>query len=72
MNLVRYQPEFQEPMLALHRSAIEGFDLGISQQEDEADLLNLEVIYIRNGGEFLVGFSGPRLIAMGGFKDSRT
>ncbi len=68
MNLLRYQPEFQEPMLALHRSALEGFDLGMSQLQDEADLLNLELVYIRNGGEFLVGFSGPRLIAMGGFK----
>lgn len=68
MNLIRYKPEFQEPMLALHRSAIEGFDLGISQEEDEADLLDLENVYVRLGGEFLLGFIGPRLMAMGGFK----
>jgi GNAT superfamily N-acetyltransferase len=68
MKLIRYKPEFQEPMLALHRSAIEGFDLGMSQRQDEADLLDLELVYIRNGGEFLLGFIGPRLIAMGGFK----
>ncbi len=68
MNLIRYKPEFQEPMLVLHRSAIEGFDLGMSQQQDEADLLELENVYIRPGGEFLLGFIGPRLIAMGGFK----
>lgn len=68
MNFIRYQPEFQEPMLALHRSAIEGFDLGMNQQQDEADLLELENVYIRPGGEFLLGFIGQRLIAMGGFK----
>jgi hypothetical protein len=28
MRLIRYRPECQEPMLALHRSAIEGFALG--------------------------------------------
>ncbi len=55
-------------MLLLHRSAIEGFDLGMSQQQDEADLLDLENVYIRPGGEFLLGFVAPKLMAMGGFK----
>ncbi len=68
MRLIRYQPEFLEPMLALHRSAIEGFSLGMSQQEDEADLVNAEEVYLGNHGEFLLGFIGKRLIAMGGFK----
>jgi len=68
MKLIRYKPEFQDPMLALHRSAIEGFDLGMSQQQDEADLLDLENVYIRRGGEFLLGLIGPRLMAMGGFQ----
>ncbi len=68
MRLIRYKPEFQETLLFLHRSAIEGFDLGMSQQEDEADLSDLENVYIRPGGEFLLGFVGPRLMAMGGFK----
>ncbi len=40
----------------------------MSQQQDEADLLDLENVYIRPGGEFLLGFIGQRLIAMGGFK----
>ena len=29
-------------MLVLHRSAIEGFTLGMSQQQDEADLVAVE------------------------------
>ena len=68
MRLIRYQPEYQEPMLALHRSAIEGFTLGMSQQQDEADLWDIEEVYLRAGGEFLLGFVGERLMAMGGFK----
>jgi GNAT superfamily N-acetyltransferase len=55
-------------MLALHRSAIEGFNLGMSQQQDEADLMAIEQIYLRNGGEFLVGFINEKLVAMGGFQ----
>lgn len=68
MHLIRYRPEFQEPMLALHRSAIEGFVLGMSQQQDEADLVALEDVYLQSRGEFLLGFLGQRLVAMGGFK----
>ncbi len=68
MRLIRYQPEYQEPMLALHRSAIEGFPLGMSQQQDEADLVAVEEVYLRSRGEFLLGFVGERLVAMGGFK----
>ena len=55
-------------MLALHRSAIVGFTLGMSQQEDEADLMAIERVYLVNGGEFLIGFIGKRLVAMGGIK----
>lgn len=68
MRLIRYRPEFQEAMLLLHRSAIEGFALGMTQQEDEADLMAIDELYLRGDGEFLLGFLGERLIAMGGFK----
>ncbi len=68
MHLTRYQPEHREQMLALHRSAIVGFTLGMSQQDDEADLMAIEQVYLVNGGEFLIGFIDERLVAMGGFK----
>jgi GNAT superfamily N-acetyltransferase len=68
MHLIRYKPEFLEPMLTLHRSALEGFMLGMSQEQDEVDLVAVEEVYLRNGGEFLLGFVGERLMAMGGFK----
>jgi GNAT superfamily N-acetyltransferase len=68
MRLIRYCPEYQEAMLALHRSALAGFDLGMSQQEDEADLMAIEQVYFNGGGDFLVGFLDGRLVAMGGFQ----
>ena len=68
VSFIRYRIEYQEPMLALHRSVLEGFALGMSQQEDEADLMAIEDLYLLDGGEFLLGFLGERLIAMGGFK----
>ena len=71
MRLIRYQPEHQKLMLALHRSAVEEFTLSMSQQQDEADLVAIDEVYLRNlrsRGEFLLGFIGERLVAMGGFK----
>jgi GNAT superfamily N-acetyltransferase len=68
MRLIRYRDDHREPMLALHRSALVGIPLGISQQEDEADLVAIEQVYLLGGGEFLLGFIDERLIAMGGFK----
>jgi len=68
MRLIRYRDDYREPMLALHRSALVGIPLGISQQEDEADLVAIEQVYLRDGGEFLLGFIDERLVAMGGFK----
>jgi GNAT superfamily N-acetyltransferase len=68
MRLIRYQPQYQAHMLALHRSAIEGFTLGMSQQQDEADLVAVEDVYLRSHGEFLLGFVDERLVAMGGFQ----
>jgi len=40
----------------------------LTQQQDEAELMAIEDVYLRNGGEFLLGFIGERLVAMGGFK----
>jgi len=68
MRLIRYQPEHQKPMLALHRSTVEEFTLGMSQLQDDADLVAIDEVYLRSRGEFLLGFIGERLVAMGGFK----
>ena len=61
MNLICCRVEYQEPMLALHRSAIQGFNLGMSRRQDEADLVAIEPVYPRDGGEFLFGLDCQRL-----------
>ena len=68
IRFIRYDTQHQDAMLALHRSSIVGFDLGMSRQQDEADLLAIDRVYLLDGGEFLLGFINETLIAMGGFK----
>ncbi len=68
LRFIRYQNEHQEAIIALHRSNVSGFALGMSQQEDEADLMAIAEVYLQAGGEFLVGFRDDQLVAMGGFK----
>jgi GNAT superfamily N-acetyltransferase len=67
MRLISYQPEYCEQMLALHRSAMAGFTTGISQHDEEADLMAIEQVYLSNG-EFLIGILDDSVIAMGGFQ----
>lgn len=68
MRFIRYQAEYQEPMLELHRSAITGLHLGMSRQADEADLMNIDEFYFHTGGEFLLGLLAGRLVSMGGYR----
>ena len=68
LRFMRYQAGFHEPMLTLHRSAMQGLMLGLTREKDEADLGAIDHHYLRNGGEFLLGFLDDRLIAMGGFQ----
>lgn len=73
MKLVRYRPEHLEPMLALHRSArqaleVLGREVGIAEEEESADLRNIEQVYLQTGGEFLIGLLGGEVMAMGGFQ----
>ena len=49
LRLSRYRDDYREQMLALHRSALVGIPLGMSQQEDEADLVAIEQVYLRGG-----------------------
>lgn len=74
MQLLRYSPEYYRPMIALHHAEKEdltnklGFDIGISNEQEEIDLRNIEEIYIGNGGEFLIGQIDGTVAAMGGYQ----
>ncbi|MGA2062261.1 MAG: GNAT family N-acetyltransferase [Thermoguttaceae bacterium] len=67
LRLIRYQTQYQEQVLELHRSAMEGFTTGISQHDEEADLMAVEQVYLGGGGEFLIGILDDKVVAMGGF-----
>lgn len=67
-RLVPFTSQHSESMLALHRSAMDGFDTGINSHDEEADLRAVDEIYLLNGGEFLIGLLDETVIAMGGFK----
>ena len=68
MQLRRYESKYLDQILTLHRSAIDGFIIGIAQHDEEADLLAIEQAYLSGGGEFLVGLIDESAIAMGGFQ----
>jgi GNAT superfamily N-acetyltransferase len=68
MQMVRFRPEYLDSIIELHRSAITGMEIGINQLDEEADLRDIERVYLRDGGEFLVGLIGDTVVAMGGFR----
>jgi len=49
MRLIRYRPEFQEAVLALHRSIVADLSEGISQQKEDTDQKTVEQIYLSMG-----------------------
>ena len=76
----RYQAEDNGAVKALHYAGIKQFDadartdaglFGVESSID-ADLDDIENVYIRNSGEFLVGIYEEKLVAMGALKKLST
>lgn len=74
MKLFRYRPEYLEAVLTLHRNEMVelslrlGKEIGIADHEEESDIRSIEEVYLKGGGEFLVGLIHGAVIAMGGFQ----
>jgi len=68
IEFIRYRSEYFEQVLALHRSAKSGLNIGISDYDEESDLRNIYKIYINNGGDFIIGLLDGAVAAMGGFQ----
>ena len=76
MLIRRYQAEDNEAVKALHYAGIRQFDADARTDADlfgvesyiDADLDDIENVYIRNNGEFLVGIYEEKLVAMGALK----
>jgi GNAT superfamily N-acetyltransferase len=69
MRIRRYAPDDQATVLALHRACLAqvGLRPGDGVYYDD-DFARIEEIYLRGGGEFLVGECGGEIAAMGGLR----
>ncbi|MFD0687718.1 GNAT family N-acetyltransferase [Actinomadura fibrosa] len=69
LRLRRYRTSDHATVLALHREGLAqvGLRPGDGVYYDH-DFFRMEDIYLRNDGEFLVGESGGRIVAMGGLR----
>lgn len=64
----RFQPEDQPAVWELHNKALIAAGAHIGNGKWDDDLNDIEGIYIRPGGEFLVGTIDSRIVAMGALK----
>ena len=76
LSIRRYQPEDNEIVKALHYSGVRQIDAYAGTDSDlfgvdfdlDADLDDIESVYLKSGGEFLVGIHEEKLVAMGALK----
>lgn len=68
LQIRRYGPEDYETVLELHDVAMRGAGLHLGEGPWYDDLHEIEDVYIRNGGEFLVGALDEEVVALGALK----
>lgn len=68
MLIRQYLPSDQAQVWELHNKALHAVNAHAGKGEWDNDLQQIEEIYLKNGGEFLVGIRDNRLIAMGALR----
>lgn len=76
LSIRRYQPEDIEAVKTLHYAGVRQIDAYAGTDSElfgvdfdlDADLDDIENVYLRNNGEFLVGIYEEKLVAMGALK----
>jgi ribosomal protein S18 acetylase RimI-like enzyme len=71
MLIRRYQPQDNETVKALHFAGLEQLGTDIVLEEPspyDADLDNIESVYLDNGSEFIVGVLDNEIVAMGAYR----
>ena len=63
-----YEADDREPVWRLHDVAMRGAGIHLGEGHWYDDLDEIENVYLRNGGEFLVGTLGGDVVAMGAVK----
>jgi ribosomal protein S18 acetylase RimI-like enzyme len=68
LQIRRYEDSDHEEVISLHQTGLEqtGTDLGPGPWND--DMTDINNHYINNNGDFIVGLSGGKLVAMGAFR----
>jgi ribosomal protein S18 acetylase RimI-like enzyme len=68
MKIRTFQPEDLEEVQKLHFLGLQqtGSDLGPGPWDD--DLKNIKGVYLKNGGEFIVGLENEVIVAMGALR----
>ena len=64
----RYEPGDEEAVWRLHNDALDAVGAHLGNGPWDDDLRRIGPIYLQNGGEFLVGVRGDRVISMGALK----
>jgi ribosomal protein S18 acetylase RimI-like enzyme len=64
----RYEAGDRESVWRLHEVAMRGAGIHLGEGPWYDDLHEIEAVYLRDGGEFLVGTAGEEVVAMGAVK----
>jgi ribosomal protein S18 acetylase RimI-like enzyme len=73
LTIRSYLPSDREAVRDLHVTALEAVGARAIDPEGrgiDADFADIDGVYLRNGGEFLVGLLGDRIVAIGALKRS--
>jgi len=68
IKIRRYRTQDYQQVWDLHVLALKQTGAYIEDAEFDADLQQIEAIYLNNDGEFLVAVQGERVVAMGAFR----
>ena len=64
----RYEPADREAVRSLHDEALHDVGAHLGEGPWDSDLDDIESVYLRNGGEFLVGILEEKIVAMGALR----
>lgn len=68
VSIRRYEPDDREAVRRLHDEALNDVGAHLGDGYWDADLDAIESVYLRDGGEFLVGVLEGRVVAMGALR----
>jgi len=68
LSIRRYEPGDREAVRNLHDAALNDVGAHLGNGPWDADLDAIETVYLRDGGEFLVGLLGGEVVAMGALR----